>query len=487
MHDGGELPRDTGIGDRVDRQLARVGLTRARAIGLTKGFAIAFGGAALFILVNMPLPWFLGALTACLVASVAGVDYDRPVELSVAMRAILGVAVGTAFTPELLARFGSMSLSLALVFPFMIAVMGLGMLYFERVARYDRPTAFFCAVPGGLTDMVTMAEDAGANPRTVTLTQATRIVLIVFLLPIWLKFAGGRTIGVFVPGAAHFHQLLVVDALVLFGLGWGGWKLASWLKLAGAPLVGPMILSGLAHAAGLTEAKIPLELLILAQVTLGILLGAQFRGLTWREFSSTMAWGAGFSLLLVIFTGLVALCGVVAHRFRQHHGAARLCAGRPVRAQPAGVHPRPRRRLHRLASSGAAGDRDLRRPAGVQGQSEMARAARLTCRPLRRRQLVSITKSVPLPVSGLMPRSETISDEPGTSMRRDAIAHVLRDLQAVERGTGGQLRRSDRLLRLAPTLFGALVDRLHLVVGEADDGQRRPVHFVGSRLIGDAR
>ena len=168
-------------------------------------------------------------------------------------------------------------------------------------------TAFFCAVPGGLTDMVTMAEDAGANPRTVTLIQATRIVLIVFLLPFWLQWVAGKSIGIFVPGAVHIHQLSPVDAMVLVTLGWAGWWIARRLGLAGAPIVGPMILSGLAHAFGLTAARIPQELLIFAQITLGILLGAQFRGLTWREFSSTMLWGAGFSLLLVIATGAIAV------------------------------------------------------------------------------------------------------------------------------------------------------------------------------------
>lgn len=307
MRDGGETPGPGNWLGRMDQQLARAGLTRVGAGRLLLGFVIGFGGAGLFILVHLPLPWFLGSLTACIAASVANLPFDRPNQLSVAMRAVLGVTVGAAFTPELLSRFGSMTASLALLFPFMIAIIGLGMLYFERVAKYDRPTAFFCAVPGGLTDMVTMAADAGANPRTVTLIQATRIVLIVFLLPFWLTWVGGRTIGIFVPGALHLHQVLLVDALTMIALGWAGWRLAERLGLAGAPLVGPMILSGLVHAMGLTTAKIPLEILIFAQVTLGILLGAQFRGLTFREFSSTMMLGAGFSIVLVMVTGLMAL------------------------------------------------------------------------------------------------------------------------------------------------------------------------------------
>ena len=43
------------------------------------------------------------------------------------------------------------------------------------------------AVPGGLADMTAMAEASGANQRTVILVQATRIVLIVFAVPLWLR------------------------------------------------------------------------------------------------------------------------------------------------------------------------------------------------------------------------------------------------------------------------------------------------------------
>lgn len=307
MRDGGEGSSLVRAKAQLVRVLDRLGLTPVRAAKILLGFVVGIAGAWFFILVHLPLPWFLGSLTACIIASIAAAPIERPSQLSVVMRAVLGVAVGASFTPELLTRFGSMAASLALLLPFMVMIIGVGMLYFERVARYDRPTAFFCAVPGGLTDMVTMAADAGANPRTVTLIQSTRIVLIVFLLPFWLQWVGGLTIATVPPGAVRLHQFLLVDAVMMVALGWCGWRIAVYCGLAGAPLVGPMILSGLAHALGLTTAKIPLEVLIVAQITLGILLGAQFRGLTWKEFSSTMLWGACFSVILVIFTGLVAL------------------------------------------------------------------------------------------------------------------------------------------------------------------------------------
>ena len=94
-------------------------------------------------------------------------------------------------------------------------------------------------------------------------------------------------------------------AAVLAGIGLAGVMIARRLGLAGAPIVGPMILSGLAHALGLTSAKVPVEVLTVAQVSVGVLLGCQFRGLTWSEFRSTMIWGLLNTAALLVLTALV--------------------------------------------------------------------------------------------------------------------------------------------------------------------------------------
>ena len=295
------------ISQPVTRFLARLGMTPADALRILLGYSIGLLGSLSFVRLGLPLPWFLGSLLICIVASVARVPFDKPSMLSVPTRAVLGVTIGAAFTPELIGQFRGMAWSLGLLVPFMIAIMGIGMLFFERVAKFDRPTAFFCAVPGGLTDMVSMAADAGANTRSVTLVQATRIVLIIAILPFWLQWGGGRQISGMTPPGQRLTEFLLVDGVMLVALGWAGWKLAKAVGLAGAPLIGPMLLSGAAHALGWTAAKVPLEVLIFAQVTLGILLGSQFRGLTFNEFRTTMTWGAAFSVILIAVSLLVAL------------------------------------------------------------------------------------------------------------------------------------------------------------------------------------
>lgn len=263
-------------------------------------------GSLTFVHFQLPLPWFLGALTFCLVASVAGLPIERPRPLAIPMRAVLGVAIGSAFTPALLGRAGTMAWSLALLVPFMLFVIGLGMVFYEKISKFDRPTAFFSAVPGGLTDMTTMAEEAGASPRTVILVQASRILVIVFALPLWLQWHDGLNVGQAFAVRTRLHELAFTDGLVLLAMGLGGWLTARAIGLAGAPIVGPMLVSGIAHAFGLTAAKVPLEILIIAQISVGTMLGCQFRGLTFREFTHTVLWGVAYAVVLLIITALTA-------------------------------------------------------------------------------------------------------------------------------------------------------------------------------------
>jgi membrane AbrB-like protein len=294
--------------DDASHKLPSARSLRWRVLGrIALGFAIGGLGSFSFLMLRLPLPYFLGSLALCLVAAVFHAPFERPQPLSAPVRAVLGVAIGAAFSPALLGRIPGMAPSLMLLIPYMLVIMTAGVMFFERLARFDRATAFFSAVPGGLTDMVTMAADAGASVRTVTLIQSTRIVLLIFAVPFWVQWTNGIKLGGVVPRTIHIWELSPLDGLVLVGLALVGWQVARFLRLAGAALVGPMIASGLAHALGGTAAKVPFEVLAFAQITLGVLLGAQFRGLTWTEFRTTMVWGLVFALALLGLTGVTAL------------------------------------------------------------------------------------------------------------------------------------------------------------------------------------
>jgi membrane AbrB-like protein len=290
-----------------DRALNRTQLSSARSRRLGVSLAAALGGGALFSVLELPLPWMLGPLTFSLAASMLQRPLERPQFLLLPMRAVLGVAIGAAFTPALLPKVGGVAGSLLLLIPYMAIVTVAGVVFLEKLAKFDRPTAFFSAAPGGLADMVIMSGDAGADVRRVTLVQASRLLMIIFVIPFWLQFVAGQPIGGAMPRTLSISELQFLDGVLIVALAWGGWRIATRVGLLGASMVGPLVLSAMAHLSGLTTVKVPIEVLILAQMTLGIVIGGQFSGVTLREFVTVLSWGLAFAVLLVVMAAAAAL------------------------------------------------------------------------------------------------------------------------------------------------------------------------------------
>jgi membrane AbrB-like protein len=280
-------------------QLGSIGVGREDFWAIVRSFTIAGAAGFIFLQLRLPLPWMLGPLSASLIMATLNRPLVRPKFLLLPMRAIIGTAIGATFTPALWGRAGGVLTSLALTLPFTALISLLGVVFLTRFAKWDRPTAFFSAAPGGLADMAIMAADAGASIRHVTLVQAARILTIVFLIPFWLQYVQHQPIGGAMPQTMHITELLVVDAVVIGIIAYAGWQIATRLGLIAASMIGPLLLSGFLHGLGLTTVKVPSEILILAQITIGIVIGGNFLGVTLREFVSILSWGFGFAVLLV--------------------------------------------------------------------------------------------------------------------------------------------------------------------------------------------
>ena len=161
----------------------------------TATLILALGGAALFFLLGLPLPFLFGPMTACLIAALAGAPLKGMGFISVLARTVLGVAIGASITPEVVGRIPQMAGSVALV-PVYVAIIGLvGFPFFRRLG-YDPVTAWYAAMPGGLQDMVIYGQEAGGDARALALIHATRVLVIVTLAPLILTgFYGAELIG----------------------------------------------------------------------------------------------------------------------------------------------------------------------------------------------------------------------------------------------------------------------------------------------------
>lgn len=266
--------------------------------------AVALAGVGLFELLGLPLPWLLGPMGAGLVASLLSVPLAAPPGVAVAMRAVLGVAVGAAITPELLARLPGMALSVALV-PAFIAVCGaVGVPYFRRVCGFDRPTAYFAAMPGGFQDMVLLGIIAGGDARTLGLVHATRVLAIVAVMPALVGGLWGRSLTG--PPGEPAAAVPMAELLVMLGCAGFGWWAAAKVRLFGAPILGPMIAAIAASLLGLLHHRPPAEAILAAQFFIGTGIGVLYRGVTARELRTTVVAALGFCAILTLVSAAFA-------------------------------------------------------------------------------------------------------------------------------------------------------------------------------------
>lgn len=279
----------------------------AARIGLA--LAVGTGGALAFVRLGLPLPWMLGAMCATTVAALAGLPLLGPTRIRPLMFAVLGVMFGSTFAPDMLARAGQWLGSLTLLLVCVSLTAAVSYPYFRRIAGFDRPTAFFCAMPGGMASMVAIGGAAGADEGKIGLIHGSRVLLVVFAIPIWFQMTGQlqgidrSAIGV------GLESVEFGDLLVLTAAGALGWALAWKLKLPSAMILGPLFVSGLLHVSGLTESQPPRELVNLAQLIIGTSVGSRFAGVATREVLRALAVGAGLTVVMLAIAALFAVVG----------------------------------------------------------------------------------------------------------------------------------------------------------------------------------
>ena len=289
---------------------------KAALVALTLG--IGSVGAALYAQTPMPLPWFLGSMLACLAALAMRVPIEASQSLTLLMRIVLGLAIGSAFSPEMLDRAGQMAVSLAFVFPYILFLGLTGYGYFRVFQGYDRITAFLSAMPGGLQSTVAIAEDSGGDLRKLSIVHSTRILVVVLVIPVWIRFAGSAEFPVVIPASASLAAVTFKEALILVVCGVFGFWAARRIGISGGAIIGPMLVNGAVHVAGFAEARVPVELVNLAQLVIGSQIACKFAGVTMRELVSTVSIAIGYALVLLagagVFTFLViSATGIDAH------------------------------------------------------------------------------------------------------------------------------------------------------------------------------
>lgn len=262
-------------------------------------------GSVVFIYLNLPLPWLLGAIFASSLAMrFENLPIKSPKPFSTPARILIGLTIGSAFTPEILQYVDVYLVSLLLVIPYTIITIIAGMYYFYRFQGFDKKTAYLSSMPGGVIEMIIIAEEIKANISQITLVQSSRLFFIVVSLPLMIQYifkvdiSGNKLIS------TPLSNINIEEFLVLLLIGIMGGFIAKKLKISAAYLIGPMIFSIAAHSTGFITTTVPDEFLKFVQVVFGTIIGFTFRGVTLKDILKTLLSTLGHFIILVIISAI---------------------------------------------------------------------------------------------------------------------------------------------------------------------------------------
>jgi len=278
---------------------------------------LALAAAALCVWLRIPLPWLIGPLLATAAASILRAPTESSVPLRNAGQAIIGVALGLYFTPQVGALVLGLWWAVALG---ILWALGLGLLFglwLHRMnARHlpglNRATTWFAGAIGGASEMTLLAERAQGRTDLVAAAHSLRLLIVAVLIPFGMQFSGLH--GLDAPASAVREVSTGGLLLLALAASAGAWGLAR-LGRANPWFMGPMVVAMALTLGGIELSAMPAWLSNAAQLLIGLSLGVRFTPAfvhTAPRWLATVAVGslvmivlsAGFAWLLALGTGL---------------------------------------------------------------------------------------------------------------------------------------------------------------------------------------
>jgi len=263
------------------------------------------GGWA-FARANLPLPWMLGSMTACTLASLVRAPIAAPGTVRPPMTIIIGVMLGAGFTPQIIESVEKWAPTLLGLAAFIVVSGAACVTYFRRVAGFDHTTAYFAGMPGGLVEMVIAGEERGGDARTIALIHSARVLLIVLTLPFLVRLISGVPLGARPQFGVSVLETPLADELWLLGTALAGVLLGHVLRLPARLLLGPMLVSAAVHALGWTRSAPAVEIVTVAQLVLGTSIGCRFVGTAPHEVVRILLLSFGSTAILLAVTAAFA-------------------------------------------------------------------------------------------------------------------------------------------------------------------------------------
>jgi membrane AbrB-like protein len=246
---------------------------------------LAVIGGFLFQWIHFPIPWLLGPMIVVFIGSKLSrtIKPVWPGPMRDTGMMIIGYLLGLSFTLETFKEIGKQLPSMILLTTSLLICTYLIAWFGAKLSGLDFPTVLLGSIPGGLTQMVALAQELkGIDLTVVTFLQVSRIIMIIFIVPL-LIFSPlfGTSLHHLLPGASSalaaswgglFPHILVYAVLCTsFALLW------KKIKLPTAFLLGPMVATIALHLSGFSGPALPSSLVSISQLLIGGYLGLMLK------------------------------------------------------------------------------------------------------------------------------------------------------------------------------------------------------------------
>lgn len=248
-------------------------------VRLAETLIIATLGGAALGLSHFPAGWLSGAILAVTIAALLRRPVVIPAVLGRACIVAVGISLGSAVTPETLARMAAWPASLAALSLAMIAVTVSVALYLHYLHGWDALSALFAAAPGALAQSLALAADTEADVRSVAMVQAVRILVLTVGLPVGFAAFGVAGVAPLRGTPVSFGSIAsILELIGVIVAAAAAATVAYRVQLPGGLIVGAMAASGLLHGSGLVTVSLPPPIAIASFVVLGATIGVRFAG-----------------------------------------------------------------------------------------------------------------------------------------------------------------------------------------------------------------
>ena len=266
-------------------------------------------GAGLWIILDLPLAWLLGPATIGLLLATQARPIGPDFFFGDLGRGLLGVAIGASITKDhvqWLLEHPSLGMGLLV---YVAIGGGVGFIWLHRFCHWDKPSAWFAAFPGGMSEMIASAEAFGANIPKVALSHSLRIFCLISGASVASYFAAGITNESLTFGQVSWNLQPLVFATVVISV-WGG----KHLKIPAPSFMAPLFASLLVNLIFDIQLRLTDLVLVAAQYFIGWSIASKFKGVSRKEVLQILK---QVFILLLLFLPIWATMALVLDHFTE--------------------------------------------------------------------------------------------------------------------------------------------------------------------------